>query len=60
MSSHVMARSVSTAGLVGAPQKLGNGNSVGFPRMARSKAQILAAWSGDDGIQLALINSRIR
>jgi hypothetical protein len=60
VGSHVMARSVSAAGLLGAPQKLGSGNSVGFPRMARSKEQILAAWSGDDGIQLALINSHIR
>jgi hypothetical protein len=60
VSSHVMARHVSAAGLLGAPQKLGGGNSVGFPRIARSKEEILAAWSGDDGIQLALINSRIR
>jgi hypothetical protein len=55
-----MARLVNAAGQLGAPQTLGSGNSVGFPRMARSKEQILAAWSGDDGIQLALINSRIR
>jgi hypothetical protein len=60
VGSHVMVRYVNAGGQLGAPQKLGSGNTVGFPRMARSKEQILAAWNGDDGIQLALINSHIR
>lgn len=60
VGSHVMARRVNAAGIVGSPQKLGSSTSIGFPRLARSKDNILAAWSGDDGIQLALINSRIR
>ncbi|MEA2166302.1 MAG: hypothetical protein QOK37_4429 [Thermoanaerobaculia bacterium] len=60
VGSHVMARRVTATGSLGAPQKLGSSTSIGFPRIARSKDSILAAWSGDDGIQLASINSRIR
>lgn len=60
VSSRVMARRVSASGAPGEPQKIGKGVSLGFPRIARSKEQILVAWNGDDGIQLAMIDTRIR
>jgi hypothetical protein len=60
VSSHVMARQVSAAGILGLPLTIGKGMSLGFPRIAKSKEQILAAWNGDDGIQLAMINTHIR
>ena len=60
VSSHVMVRRVDATGALGPAQTIGGGVSLGFPRIARSKDQILAAWNGDDGIQLAMINTHIR
>ncbi len=42
------------------PEILGKGLTVGFSRIAISNENILAAWSGDDGIQLATMDTRIR
>jgi hypothetical protein len=58
--SKVMARRVSASGTLGAPELLGKGTALGFPRIAISNEHILAAWSGDDGIQLATIDTHIR
>ncbi|HEX3067007.1 MAG TPA: sialidase family protein [Thermoanaerobaculia bacterium] len=58
--SKVMARRVSSSGTLGTPEVLGKGMSLGFPRIAISNEHVLAAWSGDDGIQLATIDTHIR
>jgi hypothetical protein len=58
--SKVMARRVSASGTLGTPEVLGKGMSLGFPRIAISNEHILAAWSGDDGIQLATIDTHTR
>jgi hypothetical protein len=33
--------------------------AIGFPRIALSNNNILAAWNGDDGVHLAIIKPRI-
>jgi hypothetical protein len=58
--SKVMARRVNASGPPGTAEVLGKGMSLGFPRIAISNEHILAAWSGDDGIQLATIDTHIR
>jgi hypothetical protein len=52
----IVARHVVDGGPPGPPQTIGNGSSVGFPRIALANQNILAAWNGDDGVQLAMIN----
>jgi len=58
--SKVMARRVSASGVLGKPEVLGKGMTLGFPRIAIANEHILAAWSGDNGIQLATMDTRIR
>ena len=56
--AHIVARHVSDGGPLNPPQTLGSGtsaSSIGFPRIARSKDNVLAAWNGDDGVHLAMI-----
>jgi hypothetical protein len=59
-AAHVIARHITAAGALDPPQILGSGaspSSIGFPRIASSKDNVLAAWNGDDGVHLTMINA---
>jgi hypothetical protein len=61
--ANVVARRVKEDGSLDKPLLLGSGASpasIGFPRMAFSKENILAAWNGDDGVHVAMIKSQKR
>ena len=57
---HIVARHIVDGGPLDPVQTIGSGASIGFPRIALSNERILAAWNGDDGVHLALINPRKR
>jgi hypothetical protein len=60
-SSAIVARRVTASGALDRIQILGSSKaSIGFPRIAISNGNILAAWNGDDGVHLAIIKPRIR
>jgi len=62
-AAHVMARRVTESGALDPPQVLGSGASaasIGFPRLALSNQNVLAAWNGDDGVHLAMIKTQKR
>lgn len=57
-AARIVARHVIDGGPANPPQTLGSGasaSSIGFPRIARSKNNVLAAWNGDDGVHLSMI-----
>ena len=54
----IMARYVRDGGPINPPQTIGSGtsaSSIGFPRIAHSKDNVLAAWNGGDGVNLVMI-----
>jgi hypothetical protein len=60
-TSTVVARRVTESGALDPIQIAGTSKaSIGFPRIAVSNGNILAAWNGDDGVHLAIIKPRIR
>ena len=62
-AAHIVARRVTEAGTLDSPQVLGSGaspSSIGFPRIAFSNQNVLAAWNGDDGLHLVMIKPRKR
>lgn len=62
-TARIVVRRVTESGVLDAPQVLGNGTSpasIGFPRLAFSNENILAAWNGDDGVHLAMIKPQKR
>ena len=59
-ATHIVVRRVTESGSLDTPQVLGSGASpasIGFPRIAFSKENILAAWNSQDGVHLALIKT---
>lgn len=54
-ASHIVARHVGDGGPIGPPQTIGSSIAAGFPRIALSNENILAAWNGDDGVHLVMI-----
>lgn len=57
-AAHIVARHVRDGGSIDAPQTLGSGtsaSSIGFPRIAHSKDNVLAAWNGGDGVNLVML-----
>jgi hypothetical protein len=61
VSSTIVARRVTESGALDRVQIVGTSKaSIGFPRIAVSNDNILAAWNGDDGVHLAIIKPRIR
>jgi len=61
VSSTIVTRRVSESGALDRIQIVGTSKAaIGFPRIALSNENILAAWNGDDGVQLAIIKPRIR
>jgi hypothetical protein len=60
-ASQIMARRVTESGALDPVQPVGTSKAaVGFPRIAISNGNILAAWNGDAGVHLAIIKPRIR
>jgi hypothetical protein len=60
-TSTLVARRVTESGALDRIQIVGTSKaSIGFPRIAVSNDNILAAWNGDDGVHLAIIKPRIR
>jgi hypothetical protein len=60
-TSQIVARRVTETGSLDPVQTLGTSKAaIGFPRIALSNDNILAAWNGDDGIHLSMIKTRIR
>ncbi len=62
-TAQILLRRVGENGVLGQPQVVGSGvspASIGFPRLAVSNEAVLAAWNGEDGIHLVVINSRKR
>lgn len=61
VSSTIVTRRVMESGALGRIEIVGTSRaSIGFPRIALSNDNVLAAWNGDDGVQLAIIKPRIR
>jgi hypothetical protein len=61
VSSTIVARRVADSGALDRIQIVGTSKAaIGFPRIAVSNDNILAAWNGDDGVHLAIIKPRIR
>jgi hypothetical protein len=61
VSSTIVARRVTESGALDRIQIVGVSRAaIGFPRIALSNDNILAAWNGDGGVQLAIIKPRIR
>jgi hypothetical protein len=61
VSSTIVARRVTESGALDRIQIVGMSRAaIGFPRIAISNDNILAAWNGDDGVHLAIIKPRIR
>lgn len=61
VSSTIVARRVSESGALDRIQIVGTSKAaIGFPRVALSNDNVLAAWNGDDGVHLAIIKPRIR
>jgi hypothetical protein len=61
VTSTIVARRVAESGALDRIQIVGTSKaSIGFPRIAVSNDNILAAWNGDDGVHLAIIKPRIR
>jgi len=61
VSSTIVARRVTEIGALDPVQIVGMSKAaIGFPRIALSNDNILAAWNGDDGVHLAIIKPRIR
>lgn len=59
--ARVMARRVSETGALDPSQTLGaSREAIGFPRIAYSNQRLLAAWNGDDGVHLVMINAQKR
>jgi hypothetical protein len=61
--AQIVARRVKDDGSLDTPLLLGSGASpasIGFPRIAFSKENILAAWNGDDGVHVAMIKPQKR
>lgn len=60
-AAQIVARRVTEAGALDPLQTVAASRSaIGFPRIAHSNDNILAAWNGDDGVQLAMIKPRKR
>lgn len=60
-TSTLMARRVTESGALDPVQIVGTSKaSIGFPRIALSNDNVLAAWNGDDGVHLAIIKLQIR
>jgi hypothetical protein len=60
-TSTLVARRVTESGALDRVQIVGTSKApVGFPRIALSRDNILAAWNGDDGVHLAIIKPRTR
>jgi hypothetical protein len=57
----VAARHVTESGALDPIQIIGASKAaIGFPRIAVSNGNVLAAWNGDDCVQLSIIKPRIR
>jgi hypothetical protein len=60
-ASQIVARRLTETGALDPVQTLGASKAaIGFPRIALSNENILAAWNSDDGVHLAIIKPRIR
>jgi hypothetical protein len=60
-TSTIVARRVNESGTLDPIQTVATSKaSIGFPRIALSNGNVLAAWNGDDGVHLAIIKPRIR
>jgi hypothetical protein len=60
-ASQIVARRVTETGALDPVQILATSKAaIGFPRIALSNDNILAAWNSDDGVHLAIIKPRIR
>lgn len=60
-TSQIVARRVAETGALDPVQVVGTSKAaIGFPRIALFNDNILAAWNGDGGVQLAIIKPRIR
>lgn len=60
-ASQIVTRRVTESGALDPVQVVATSKAaIGFPRIALSNENILAAWNSDDGVHLAIIKPRIR